>query len=153
MTGESADWWVAEVETAERRWRETPRWRVFRRRAAWDNWMSAVRLLEEQEMLRLASAKRAAAKRREYPYSDGDVLVLGPEIFVSSDGRVISWGGTNYVIQVEPPEEDEPDELGFVGYMAACARCGNLILASVEDKAPRCADEVACAARARDRSA
>jgi hypothetical protein len=33
---------------------------------------------------------------KEYPYKDGDVIVLGPEIFVSSDGKVISWRGENY---------------------------------------------------------
>lgn len=32
-----------------------------------------------------------------YPRRDGDVTVLGPEVFVSSDGEVISWKGDNYV--------------------------------------------------------
>ena len=31
-----------------------------------------------------------------YPYIDGDVTVLGPEIFASLDGAVISWRGENY---------------------------------------------------------
>lgn len=31
-----------------------------------------------------------------YPYQDGDVTVLGPEVFASTDGEAISWRGTNY---------------------------------------------------------
>jgi hypothetical protein len=34
-----------------------------------------------------------------YPYQDGDVTVLGPEIFASKGGAVISWRGDNYVRQ------------------------------------------------------
>lgn len=34
---------------------------------------------------------------RDFPYEDGDVTVLGPEIFASKDGSVISWRGDNYV--------------------------------------------------------
>lgn len=33
---------------------------------------------------------------RQYPYQDGDVTVLGPEIFASPDGAVICWKGVNY---------------------------------------------------------
>ncbi|MEU6342181.1 hypothetical protein ABZ883_14715 [Streptomyces sp. NPDC046977] len=36
-----------------------------------------------------------------YPHSDGDVTVLGPEIFASLDGQVICWKGQNYVQQAE----------------------------------------------------
>jgi hypothetical protein len=32
-----------------------------------------------------------------YPHQDGDVTVLGPEVFASPDGEVISWAGVNYV--------------------------------------------------------
>ncbi|MFJ6069098.1 hypothetical protein ACIQHU_39415 [Streptomyces tendae] len=35
----------------------------------------------------------------QYPYQDGDVTVLGPEIFASKDDTVISWRGENYVRQ------------------------------------------------------
>lgn len=35
----------------------------------------------------------------EYPYQDGDFIVLGPEVFVSADGGVICWRGRNYVPQ------------------------------------------------------
>lgn len=34
-----------------------------------------------------------------YPYGDGDVSVLGPQIFAGSDGAVICWRGENYVRQ------------------------------------------------------
>jgi hypothetical protein len=41
-----------------------------------------------------------SAKQTDYPYRDepGNVTVLGPEIFASADGRVISWKGENYTI-------------------------------------------------------
>lgn len=32
-----------------------------------------------------------------YPYIDGDVVVLGPEVFATPDSKVISWKGQNYV--------------------------------------------------------
>lgn len=35
----------------------------------------------------------------EYPYLDGDTVVLGPEIFASQDGSVVCWKGDNYVEQ------------------------------------------------------
>ncbi len=34
-----------------------------------------------------------------YPYNEGDVTVLGPEIFASKDGKVICWKGENYAPQ------------------------------------------------------
>jgi len=37
-----------------------------------------------------------------YPHADGEFTVLGPEIFASSDGAVISWKGENYMRQPEP---------------------------------------------------
>lgn len=46
-------------------------------------------------------AKHKAASR--YPYPDGDVTVLGPEIFASNDGQAISWKGDNYERQQERP--------------------------------------------------
>lgn len=33
---------------------------------------------------------------KEYPYEDGDTTVLGPQVFVSGDERVINWRGENY---------------------------------------------------------
>jgi hypothetical protein len=37
--------------------------------------------------------------RTGYPYQDGEVTVLGPQIFASSDGEVICWKSENYVRQ------------------------------------------------------
>lgn len=34
----------------------------------------------------------------DYPYPDGDVLVLGPEVFASEDEGWICWRGQNYFI-------------------------------------------------------
>ena len=31
-----------------------------------------------------------------YPFQDGDFTVLGPEVFASADGDVISWRGETY---------------------------------------------------------
>jgi hypothetical protein len=45
----------------------------------------------------VAQAKHKAAP--SYPRQDGDVTVLGPEIFASTDGTVICWKGVNYVHQ------------------------------------------------------
>jgi hypothetical protein len=39
----------------------------------------------------------------EYPHQDGDVTVLGPEIFASSNGDVICWKGENYTRQPATP--------------------------------------------------
>ncbi|MFE6412596.1 hypothetical protein ACFVOR_37315 [Streptomyces sp. NPDC057837] len=36
---------------------------------------------------------------QDFPYQDGDVTVLGPEIFASNDGKVLCWKGDNYVPQ------------------------------------------------------
>lgn len=34
-----------------------------------------------------------------YPHEDGEVIVLGPEVFAHRDERVISWKGRNYTPQ------------------------------------------------------
>lgn len=44
-------------------------------------------------------------RKKIYPYPEGEFTVLGPEIFVSADGKVICWKGVNYVPQ-PPPEDD-----------------------------------------------
>lgn len=36
-----------------------------------------------------------------YPHPDGDITVLGPEIFASKDDSVICWKGENYTRQSE----------------------------------------------------
>jgi hypothetical protein len=46
--------------------------------------------------------RQSAPTMRPYPYSDGDVMVLGPETIASSDGEVISWKGENYSRQQVP---------------------------------------------------
>lgn len=43
------------------------------------------------------------APTSQYPHKDGDITVLGPEIFASSDGEVICWKGENYTRQAAPP--------------------------------------------------
>jgi cytochrome oxidase Cu insertion factor (SCO1/SenC/PrrC family) len=45
----------------------------------------------------VAQAKHKAA--RSYPRQDGEVTVLGPEIFTDQAGDVICWKGVNYVRQ------------------------------------------------------
>ena len=49
---------------------------------------------EQREM----EYRRQLAQRltNEYPYQDGDTLVLGPEVFVSADRKTICWKGVNY---------------------------------------------------------
>jgi len=44
----------------------------------------------------------------EYPYQDGDITVLGPEVFASQDGAVISWKGVSYVRQTAPTTDGPP---------------------------------------------
>jgi hypothetical protein len=57
----------------------------------------------------------------DYPYEDGDVIVLGPETFVSKDGAVLCWKGENYTPQPEPlPSFDPPEpSLDDVVYVVA----------------------------------
>lgn len=54
----------------------------------------------------------------KYPYEDGDVIVLGPEIFVSKDKSVISWKGENYTVQ-PPPDEGTKRETLALGWLSA----------------------------------
>ena len=44
------------------------------------------------------------APSRDFPYRDGDITVLGPEIFANADQSVICWRGQNYTRQPEPGE-------------------------------------------------
>jgi hypothetical protein len=60
------------------------------------------------------------SEQRTYPYEEGDWKVLGPEIFASRDGRVISWKGENYVPQSVGDREQIPD--GWDGEV--CKGCG-----------------------------
>lgn len=42
-----------------------------------------------------------AQKDKKYPYRDGPMLVLGPEIFTEVGKQVICWQGRNYIPQPE----------------------------------------------------
>jgi hypothetical protein len=46
------------------------------------------------------------SERDEWPREDGDVTVLGPEVFASLDGSVVCWRGENYVRQDAAAERD-----------------------------------------------
>jgi hypothetical protein len=37
-----------------------------------------------------------------YPHQDGDITVLGPEVFASADGEAISWKGAHYTRRPYP---------------------------------------------------
>jgi len=41
-----------------------------------------------------------------YPFLNGDVIVLGPEIFAASGGDVICWKGRNYVLEDDEDGHD-----------------------------------------------
>ena len=58
-----------------------------------------------------------------YPHDDGDVTVLGPEIFASRDGVVISWRGENYVRQAASVVslDDQHPKDGPLSYDDICA--------------------------------
>lgn len=57
-----------------------------------------------------------------YPYQDGDVTVLGPEVIASAEGSVISWKGRNY--QLVPDGEIAPSpQRSAVAADQAAARC------------------------------
>lgn len=45
---------------------------------------------------------------KEYPYQDGDTIVLGPEIFASVDEKTVAWKGQNYEKQEAKAEAAEP---------------------------------------------
>jgi hypothetical protein len=65
--------------------------------------------LEPEDTCRPVEIERAAMAK--YPYQDGEVTVLGPEIFASGGGQAISWKGENYVSQSAPSCPD-PIECG-----------------------------------------
>ena len=55
------------------------------------------------------AVQRLTSAPGTYPHPDGDVTVLGPEIFASSDGKVICWKGENYVPQPDDTDLTEAD--------------------------------------------
>ena len=52
-----------------------------------------------QRPLQHPTEKGETVPVKEYPYEDGDVLVLGPEVFISADLSVISYRGENYYLR------------------------------------------------------
>jgi hypothetical protein len=49
----------------------------------------------------LADDPEPLSPTKRYPYYDGEHLILGPEVFASSDEKVIAWKGVNYYRQEE----------------------------------------------------
>lgn len=75
---------------------------------------------------------------RRYPYIDGDVTVLGPEIFASPDGAVISWRGENYTrhqpATLEVRADETPDALRELA--ASISELTAAIHADIADRQP-----------------
>lgn len=42
---------------------------------------------------------RRPERLKKYPYSEGNTIVLGPEVFASKDRKVLCWQGENYQLQ------------------------------------------------------
>ena len=47
-----------------------------------------------------------------FPVTEGDVVVLGPEVFIASDGSVISYKGQNYYPRDEGSIKQGPELIG-----------------------------------------
>jgi hypothetical protein len=52
-------------------------------------------------------------EEKTYPYESGDVIVLGPETFVSKDGKTLSYKGENYIPQPDPFTLTVSNPVGF----------------------------------------
>ncbi len=50
-----------------------------------------------------------------YPYTEGDHLILGPEIFTDLEGKVICWKGVNYIKQKVVIKGIKPTEMNSEG--------------------------------------
>jgi hypothetical protein len=61
-----------------------------------DRIYAPVSLIPQANVLSIHRQDDEAEAPVSYPYQDGDVTVLGPEVFASVDGEVISWKGANY---------------------------------------------------------
>lgn len=48
------------------------------------------------------------AEKKDYPYQDGDTIVLGPEIFASLDEKTVAWKGQNYEKQEAKSADPAP---------------------------------------------
>lgn len=69
--------------------------------------LSAITLHEVVAMVRDGQlpVSQAAEDAQTFPREEGDVIVVGPGCFVSKDGGVLNWRGTNYVQQTQQEEE------------------------------------------------
>lgn len=83
-------------------------------RSGWDDGLEAAIDAARDEVLRRLAVEAHGtgtgqqAEAPTYPHPDGDVTVLGPEVFASNDGTVISWRGENYVRQEPAPVAQQP---------------------------------------------
>ena len=83
------------------------------------------------------------APTREFPYQDGDVTVLGPEVFASADGDVISWQGENYTRQTSTRVKPADNAIGLpivtgpaLLYTSSVANFGDQIVHHVDRNVP-----------------
>ncbi|WNN95188.1 hypothetical protein SEA_MAGRITTE_237 [Microbacterium phage Magritte] len=74
------------------------------------------------------------AAQKTYPFEDGDVIVLGPEIFSAKDGSVLNWKGVNYVPQ--KVKDMQPKELKAysVGEAVEVQKFGNWVPGRITSK-------------------
>ncbi|GGW98928.1 hypothetical protein [Streptomyces chartreusis] len=80
------------------------------------------------------------SEQTRYPYDDGDVTVLGPEIFASKDGTVISWRGDNYIRQQHIQPGSSELTAGAIHELASAVRdlCSAIRL-EIADRQPTAA--------------
>jgi hypothetical protein len=63
--------------------------------------LGAYQAPDVDELIRLAQWILSGKPEELYPFVSGDVLVLGPEIFVGIDGKAVCWRGSNYYLDPE----------------------------------------------------
>lgn len=65
-----------------------------------------------EDLVRLADwILTGSPRQRTYPFTEGNVQVLGPSVIATDNGAVINWLGVNYL----PDEEDTQDEDDQIG--------------------------------------
>jgi len=52
--------------------------------------------VDVNDLIKLATWILDGSDEPLYPFASGDVVVLGPQVFASSEGNVINWLGANY---------------------------------------------------------
>lgn len=88
----------------------------------------------------------------QFPYRDGDVTVLGPEVFASEDGAVVCWKGENYVRQefttLEVVRDDQTP--GAIHELASAVRdlVSAIRLESADRAEPEPSDPAECSGEA-----